>query len=333
MGDKKRVTIAELAQELGYSKSTISRALSGKGRLSSETRENILRYCEMSGYQSKATLDKKWMTRNYNITVVMPSEQEILEIPFFYNCIMGICNAAQEKGYHIILLSLRVGELQPLKSVLTQGKTDGVILMRTWVTDVTIEYLSAQSIPFIVLGNSQDSTVQCVDHDTVRACKEMTSYLIGRGINRIALIGGNIEHTVTQKRLAGFRDSFTLFGKKPIEKLIYLNCNIKETVYNAAEKVINSNAECIVCMDDKICCQVLEKFQAIQVSVPKDIKLVSFYDSYFLEHCKPAVTSLRFDEANLGIIACEELIGRIEQRTYSTRVYTGYKVMLRASTR
>ena len=51
MGDKKRVTIAELAQELGYSKSTISRALSGKGRLSSETRENILRYCEMSGYQ------------------------------------------------------------------------------------------------------------------------------------------------------------------------------------------------------------------------------------------------------------------------------------------
>ena len=126
---------------------------------------------------------------------------------------MGICNAAQEKGYHIILLSLRVGELQPLKSVLTQGKTDGVILMRTWVTDVTIEYLSAQSIPFIVLGNSQDSTVQCVDHDTVRACKEMTSYLIGRGINRIALIGGNIEHTVTQKRLAGFRDSFTLFGK------------------------------------------------------------------------------------------------------------------------
>ena len=41
MGDKKRVTIAELAQELGYSKSTISRALSGKGRLSSETRENI----------------------------------------------------------------------------------------------------------------------------------------------------------------------------------------------------------------------------------------------------------------------------------------------------
>ena len=96
MGDKKRVTIAELAQELGYSKSTISRALSGKGRLSSETRENILRYCEMSGYRSKATLDKKWMTRNYNITVVMPSEQEILEIPFFYNCIMGICNAAQE---------------------------------------------------------------------------------------------------------------------------------------------------------------------------------------------------------------------------------------------
>lgn len=67
----------------------------------------------MSGYRSKATLDKKWMTRNYNITVVMPSEQEILEI--LYNCIMGICNAAQEKGYHIILLSLRVGELQPLK--------------------------------------------------------------------------------------------------------------------------------------------------------------------------------------------------------------------------
>ena len=43
----------------------------------------------MSGYRSKATLDKKWMTRNYNITVVMPSEQEILEIPFFLQLYNG----------------------------------------------------------------------------------------------------------------------------------------------------------------------------------------------------------------------------------------------------
>ena len=119
-----------------------------------------------------------------------------------------------------MLLSLRVGELQPLKTILDQNKADGVILMRTWVNDMTVEYLLTRHVPFVTMGNSQKYSVQYVDHDTVRACKELTSYLIGKRYNSIALIGGDTDHTVTQKRLAGFREGFFLYHRTPDSKLM-----------------------------------------------------------------------------------------------------------------
>lgn len=321
-----------LAEELGYSKSTISRAISGKGRVKPETKNAILKYCEKVGYNTRTEPEENQIARTYNLAVVLPSEQEILEIPFFYNCMMGICESAKASGYHTIIIPLRKGELQFLKDILEQGKADGVILMRTWSADVVIEYLLSQNSPFIVLGKPKKTSVQYVDHDTVKACKEMTSLLLARDMKRIALLGGNMHHTVTQDRLEGFREGFFLYDRTPINELIRLNCNRKEIVFEVVEMFLNSNTECIVCMDDKICCQVLEKLRAMSVTVPGDIRIASFYDSYLLEQNNPSVTSVKFNEQMLGMLACDRLIGRIENNECRSEINKNYKICLRAST-
>lgn len=320
----------KIAKELGCSKSTVSRAISGKGRISAATKDKIFKYCELSGYETKLTEIQR--ARTYNLSVILPSNQEVSEIPFFHSCMMGICEAAKKMGYNILIMSLEEGEINPLKKILDQHKVDGVILLRAWVTDVRIEYLMSRYIPFIVIGHSQKYSAQYVDNDTVRACKEFTSYLIEKKLYRMALIGGNMKHTVSQKRLEGFLEGFFLYNREPMDNLLFLDCNTKEKVYEAAEKVLENNAECVVCMDSNICCQVLEKFQHLHVVVPKDIKVASFYDSYFLEHYAPPITSLKFDETKLGMLACEKLISRLEKKEYESKVFTGYEIVPRAST-
>ena len=327
-----KVTLAKIAQDLGYSMSTISRAISGKGRVSPETKKKILKYCEVSGYRTAFLSHPDHSFRTYNLAAVLPADQELLEIPFFHNCIMGMDSVAEKMGYNILLVSLESHDISPLERVLTQQKVDGVILLRTLVKDYTVEYLLSKHIPFLTVGQSNYASVQYVDSDIIRACKDMMAYLTTqKKMHRIALIGGDANHTITQKRMMGFREGLLLHNRKILDHLIYLNCSTKDKVYQAVEELVEKCAECIVCMDDKICRQVLMKLQKMHINVPKDMEVASFYNSTFLKEYASIITTLEFDERALGMLACEKLISQMERGECDSKVFTKYTLVQRTS--
>ncbi len=325
-----KITLNKIAQDLGYSMSTVSRAISGKGRVSPETKKRILKYCEVSGYRHAFLFPSGHSFRTYNLAAVLPVDQELLEIPFFNNCIMGMNSIAERLGYNILLVSLESYDISPLERVLMQQKVDGVILLRTLVKDSAVEYLLSQHIPFLTIGQSNYASVQYVDSDIIRACKEMMAYLTAqKKMHRIALIGGDANHTITQKRMMGFREGLLLHNRKILDNLIYLNCSTKDKVYQAVEELVEKCAECIVCMDDKICRQVLMKLRKMHFNVPKDMEVASFYNSIFLKEYASIITTLEFDERALGMLACEKLINRMEMGECDSKVFTKYTLIQR----
>lgn len=327
-----KITLNKIAQDLGYSMSTISRAISGKGRVSPETKKKILKYCEVAGYRNMFASHPGHSFRTYNLAAVLPADQELLEIPFFHNCIMGMDCIAEKMGYNILLVSLESNDISPLERVLAQQKVDGVILLRTLVKDYTVEYLLSKHIPFLTVGQSNYASVQYVDSDIIRACKEMIAYLTSqKKMHRIALIGGDANHTITQKRMTGFREGLLLHNRKILDDMIYLNCSTKDKVYQAVEELVEKCAECIVCMDDKICRQVLMKLQKMHINVPKDMEVASFYNSTFLKEYASVITTLEFDERALGMLACEKLINQMEKGECDSKVFTKYTLIRRAS--
>ena len=264
----------------------------------------------------------------------MPADQELLEIPFFHNCIMGMDSVAEKMGYNILLVSLESHDISPLERVLTQQKVDGVILLRTLVKDYTVEYLLSKHIPFLTVGQSNYASVQYVDSDIIRACKDMMAYLTTqKKMHRIALIGGDANHTITQKRIMGFREGLLLHNRKILDHLIYLNCSTKDKVYQAAEELVEKCAECIVCMDDSICSSVLNKLKKEGVSVPGQIKVASFFDSMILENHTPSITSLSYNVKELGMVTCRTLMDIIEEKEVAEVTLLGYEVVLKESTK
>ncbi|MGF0033555.1 LacI family DNA-binding transcriptional regulator [Bariatricus sp. SGI.154] len=332
MGNDK-VTIDSIAQALGCSKTTVSRAISGKGRVSKETRKRVLDYCREYGYRSGSVSKAFDCSRTYNLAAVLPADQELQEIPFFPTCLFGICEWAAKQDYNVFVVSIEKNRLTQLQKIIEKRKIDGVILMRALVEDSAVEYLLRNKIPFVQIGDTKNASTIHVDHDSVRACKEMTEFLLEREIQRIALIGGDMGNIVTQKRLAGFYAGFTLFHKVPKDKLIYLNCDTNAKVYEAVEQIVENCAECIVCMDDKICTQVLKKLDKMRILIPRDLEIVSFYDSLALQNYSPTITALKFDEEELGRIACEKLIDRLENGGEESILLTEYSMELRESTK
>lgn len=82
------MTIEEIANELGVSKSTVSRALSGKGRIGKATIERIQAYVAAQDnlsnqYGEKKANDEKKLVKTGNIGVVIPADAYTTSIPFF----------------------------------------------------------------------------------------------------------------------------------------------------------------------------------------------------------------------------------------------------------
>lgn len=330
---EKKITINDIAKELGCSKSTVSRAISGKGRISEEMRKRILSYSREKGYKPNIIARSLAKSKTYNIGVIMPADEDLNEIPFFQNCLLGICEMASGLGYDIIVTTVDSEDIYNLKEVVEKNKVDGIILTRILVKDLSVEYLLAKAIPFVVIGTSQYPNVIQVDNHHVEACRELTATLILKGLKRIGFIGGNLKHVVSQNRYKGFLEALELNRIALNQDLTYLNCNTKATVSKAVERILENRADCILCMDDKICTQVLVKLNKENIIIPKDIRVASFYDSLFLQSNRPPITSLKFDEKELGRTACKKIIDKLSGKEIRIKEYLDYDMVLRLSTK
>ena len=150
----KNITIANIAEELGISKTTVSRAISGKGRISEATRQRVREYMEENNYKPNVIAQGLAKSKTYNIGVVMPSDYGLEEMSYFQNCLVGLQEMASIYEYDIILTVCNNNDLGQLKRIISNGKVDGVILMRTLIEDEAVKLLLEQEFPFVVIGMS-----------------------------------------------------------------------------------------------------------------------------------------------------------------------------------
>ena len=200
-------------------------------------------------------------------------------------------------------------------------------------TNRQIEYLQEKKVPFVTIGSSNYTGVIQIDHNHKSACKELTSIILMKGMKRIALIGGDENHVVTQSRLRGFREAYEKMGEVIDPTMLFLNLDNHVVIDKIVEEVLERKAECILCMDDAVCSRVLKKLREKNVKVPKDIRVASFYNSSVLENNVPSITSLSFDAKELGMVACKTVLDVIEGVEVETRTLLPYEVVLKESTK
>ena len=131
--ERKDITIADVAEALGVSKTTVSRAISGKGRIGKETRKRVLEYIEEHDYKPNAIAKGLAQSKTYNICVVMPRDYEVVDWNFFQRCLFGIQEMAETVGYDILLTMCQMNDISSLERIVANHKVDGVILMRTFL--------------------------------------------------------------------------------------------------------------------------------------------------------------------------------------------------------
>ena len=223
----KKITIDDIASELGISKTTVSRAISGKGRVGEETRNRVLEYIEKHNYRPNMMARALAEQKTYNIGVVWPDDYNAVDLPFFQRCIIGISEVTSSHGYDILVTLVNGNDTSSLRRIISNHKVDGIILTRTVVDDVHVRFLKESRIPFVTIGGSLEGDVVSVDNDNFSACRELTSILIAKGLRRLSLIGGSTDHIITRTRYDGFMAALKDAGIVADNSLIYLDVENK----------------------------------------------------------------------------------------------------------
>ena len=328
-----KITIDDIARELGISKTTVSRAISGKGRVGGETRSRVLQFIEEHNYKPNMMARALAQQKTYNIGVVWPDDYNAVDLPFFQRCMIGMSEITSSYGYDIVVSLITGDDISGLKRIIDNHKVDGIILTRTLVDDAPARFLKESGIPFVTVGSTDDPEIISVDNDNFSACSELTSILIAKGLRRLALIGGSTGHVITKTRYDGFMEAFKNAGFPVDSGLVYLDVENISKVGNILKELLKKNIDGVICMDDYLAGEVISRCRDEHIRIPEELRLASFYNSSILESAIPSVTSLNFNDRNLGAVAAKTLLDLIDNGTVKSRMLSNYEVILKESTK
>ena len=324
------ITIDEMAKHLGVSKSTVSRALSGKGRIGKATRIKIQTFAkEQGGWVEKIQETK--ITATQNIGVVIPTDAYSINVPFFQECLLGISEMATMLKYNVLITVGEVNDISGVQTLVENKKVDGMILLRGVENDRLLKYLTDIHFPTGLAGTCEYKDVIQVDTDNRAAAETMVSLLISQGYRRFAMVVGIVSYEVNKSRCQGYYDALDKNGLDRANQMFYPNFIHMELIDSIIADIFAGKIECIICGDDVICTKIMSRLQAEGYRIPRDISIVSLYNSTNLDCFSPAVTAVSISARQVGNVLGNQLINCLRGDTYNAKTLLGHDILLRKS--
>jgi len=205
------ITMKELADLCGVSRTTIHRALNGTGRINPETREMILRVANEKGFRQNLLATGLAKGKTYNIGVVVLDVQN----RYFAKMLSVISQESFEKGYgvNITLHDDNMNKERQQLNRLADYSVDGIILSSVNEGDEYVEFLKKLHIPVVTVDNKIDESLPFVGIDQKKAIADAVDKIAKNGYDRIVFVcpplGNNTGHNlfVHKQRLLGFEEA------------------------------------------------------------------------------------------------------------------------------
>lgn len=306
-----RATIDDIAALVGYSRSTVARAISGNGYVAADVRTRIQNAAGELGYVPDAIARGLRKQSSRSIGVLVSN----LRDPFYADLASGIGQRARQAGYTMILVDDRgsVTEEMQAAQVFVGLRVAGVIL--TPLSGEVTDYLRRQNVPVVEADRTfTEEAGDTVLLDNHEAARRGTDLLVGLGHQRIALLADETTWTTGRDRIAGYRASLT--GAE-VDFDPHLVSRAGITVEEARRTVVDLLTErnrptAVFALNSVIAEGLWLAAQDLGMRIPDDLSIISFDDAPWMSLVRPGVTAVAQDAVHLGDSAMATLLSRIE---------------------
>ena len=329
---KNKVSISRIAKDMGMSVSTVSRALSGNGRVSEETRREVLDYL-VDKQLVPNTRERHYTDTTTNmIAVTVPEEGNFVFMPYFQHVFFSVYDFFQIRGIQVVPIKTSAKNISYLKKSVEEHVMDGVILSRRVENDDQIKYLNEKGVPFVLIGDIEDSEIVQVSADNEQATYDLINSLLHKGYYKMAVMCAKEKQPINQIRLRGLINAHVDNYMVLNQDFIFYDADSEDIAELAIERILAANMDIIICMDDNICMIVLRILQKRQITIPQKIKVASLHNSPILESWNPSITCVNYDVDELGKEAARMLHTLLVEKKKLPKAVMGYEVQMKEST-
>lgn len=310
----KRPTYSEIAKLAGVSEATVSRVLNKDGKVDKERIKAVTAAVKALGYNKNRAASALASGRSGLIAVVIDDDLSVFQDPFWGTISNGISRVLMENEMQTILLVAPLEKIDsPVAQYLMRGEVDGVIFLQLQ-KDSLIKKLAKQNLPLVVNGTPHSNNpFSYVDSDNAGGAYSAVEYLVSQGRKAIALITGDLSNTAAEQRLDGYSAAVKLFEILESHSLIARGDWTRESGYSLAKTLMDENPEldAIFCSNDNMAFGAIAAIQEAGRSVPGDIAVIGFDDSFLAQNSHPGLTSVRQDIVGLGMEAAKMILATL----------------------
>ncbi len=315
---KKQVTIKDIAEKLGLSVSTISRALKDHPDISLKTREAVKELANLLGYKPNLIALNLKNSKTNTIGLLIPETQHY----FFSTIINGIEEVAYENNYNVMVFQSNESYMREVLNTQTvlSNRVDGLLISFSKEThDFShFQQIIDNEIPLVFY----DRIVKTMHADTVSVddysgAFQAVSHLAERGCKRIAIYSAPQHLLIGQNRLKGYKDALEEHGLKYTSDLVY-SCDTYQDSIKISRSVFKKRdkPDGLFTVNDMTALGAMKIARQLGISIPDELKVVGFENSLSASICDPELTTVDQFGFELGKKATNLLLKRIKGDTH-----------------
>lgn len=319
MRRKKAVTMQCIADQLGVSKVTISKALKDQEGVSEELRQKIKEIAQELGYKlPNADASTAW-TKNVVIMVQEKYVDAREYTTFYLRFYQKLASNLTQKGYMCNLFP--IGASTPTTTEFnkwfSESSVGGVIILGD-IKQHYITMIKDLNIPMVFLDcYSGDLNVDCIVTDNYYSTFEITNYLRKCGHTQIGFVGNINATSSIQDRFLGYCRALIGSGLPIKQELIISD---RDDINEEIEFVLPKEMPtAFVCNCDDTAYKFVQHLGSKGYKVPEDISVVGFDNDIYAELCNPKLTTVAVNIELMAEKAVNLIIRKIQNGDYESQ--------------
>lgn len=336
MGGQKKITITDVAKAAGVSNSAVSYALNGKPGVSEETREKVLKVADRMGWKPNGAAQALARSAARRIGLILDYDPKLFGVEsYMMELIAGLGSELEPHNYALLirLANSRDAQLAIIRDWIATGSADAMLALNLELGDPRIGLLKEHpEMPALIMGSPTVADgLPALWSDDAGAANKVMEYLHGLGHRHIARVAGpeTLGHTFIRDH--AFSAAATRLG------IQYRCLHADYTPASGAEATrrllgFGYIPTAIVYDNDVMAVAGLDVATGAGISVPSDLSIISWDDSYVCTAVYPNLTSMSRDVVAAGRQAARMLLSLISGESVPDEQESPYTLVERDTT-
>ena len=310
MANQKRISLKDLAHELGVSIATVSRALRNSPEIGQEMQMKVKELAKRLNYRPNPFAQSLRKEGPRIIGVVVPN----LVTHFYAAVLDGIEDEARRTGYSVISSNSHESCEDEMRAIdnFVNLHVEGIIASVSQnTTDYShFEKVSKMGIPLVFFGRTcLPDLFSSVTANGDVAAKKATQHLIDTGSRRIAFLGGPNHLDMVKRRKHGYLEALR-DNRIPIDReLVVCNRIDFDLVVEATKQLlqIENRPDAILAVNDTVTFAAFTAVKEMGLRIPEDVALIGFTDDQHARYVTPQMSAIEDQSYKMGCVAYDLL--------------------------